>query len=106
MEGASLDENHFLLQHKAQKLLRRYRELRSIVNINGIKGIPSSEMEAYTRGERLEAFLTQPFCVAESLTGQKGQSVKLEDTLKDVQRIIDGEVDTKEVSSLTFIGNL
>ena len=106
LEGAGLDENHFLLQHKAQKLLRRYRELRSIVNVNGVKGIPSSEIEAYTKGERLEAYLTQPFYVAESLTGQKGQSVKLEDTLKDVQRIIDGDVNSKEVSSLTFIGNL
>jgi F-type H+-transporting ATPase subunit beta len=106
VEGANLEENHFLLQYKAQKLLRRYRELRSIVNVNGVKGIPASEMEAYNRGERLEAYLTQPFYVAESLTGQKGQSVPLADTLKDVQKIIDGELDSKDVPALTFIGSL
>ncbi len=106
LEEANLDENHFLLQHKAQKLLRRYRELRSIVNVNGIKGLPASEMEAYNRGERLEAYLTQPFYVAESLTGQKGQSVQLAETLKDVQKIIDGGLDSKDVSELTFVGTL
>lgn len=106
LEVADIDGSHFLLQHKAQKLLRRYRELRSIVNVNGLKSIPVSEVEAYNRGERLEAYLTQPFYVAESLTGQKGQSVQLADTLKDVQKIIDGEMDSKEVPALTFIGSL
>ena len=106
LEGADLAENHILLQRKALKLLRRYRELRSIVNVNGLKAIPANELDNYNRGERLEAYLTQPFYTAESFTGQKGQSVYLADTLKDIQRIIDGDVDSKEVTALMFIGSL
>ena len=106
IESADLDEEHFLLQRKALKLLRRYRELRSIVNVNGLKAIPSNELDAYNRGERLEAYLTQPFYSAESFTGQKGESVQLTDTLKDVRKIIDGDLDSKEVANLMFIGTL
>jgi F-type H+/Na+-transporting ATPase subunit beta len=106
LEGAHLDQNHLSIQQRAQKLLRRYRELRSLVNVNGISGIPASEVQTYHRGERLEAYLTQPFYVAENFTGQKGESVNLQDTLTDVRKIIDGAMDAAELDSLNFIGSL
>ncbi|WP_342431764.1 hypothetical protein [Neobacillus sp. FSL H8-0543] len=106
LEGAHLDQKHLSIQQRAQKLLRRYRELRSLVNVKGITGIPTSEVQTYQRGERLEAYLTQPFYVAEPFTGQKGQSVNLEDTLTDVRKIIDGAMDGVELDSLNFIGSL
>jgi F-type H+/Na+-transporting ATPase subunit beta len=106
LEGAHLDQNHHTIQQKAQKLLRRYRELRSLVNVKGINGIPASEIETYHRGERLEAYLTQPFYVAEDFTGIKGAEVSLKDTLNDVKKILDGAVDSKDISSLNFIGTI
>ncbi|MFB3166494.1 hypothetical protein P5G62_005015 [Neobacillus sp. 179-C4.2 HS] len=106
LEGAHLDQNHLTIQQKAQKLLRRYRELRSLVNVKGINGIPASEIETYHRGERLEAYLTQPFYVAEDFTGIKGAEVSLKDTLNDVKKILDGAVDSKDISSLNFIGTI
>jgi F-type H+/Na+-transporting ATPase subunit beta len=106
LEGAHLDQNHLAIQQRAQKLLRRYRELRSLVNVNGMNGIPSTEIQTYKRGERLEAYLTQPFYVAEAFTGQKGESVNLQDTLNDVRKIIDGALDSVETESLNFIGSL
>jgi F-type H+-transporting ATPase subunit beta len=106
LEGAHLDQNHLTIQQKAQKLLRRYRELRSLVNVKGINGIPASEFETYHRGERLEAYLTQPFYVAEDFTGIKGAEVSLKDTLNDVKKILDGAVDSKDISSLNFIGTI
>jgi F-type H+-transporting ATPase subunit beta len=106
LEGAHLDTQHLSLQQKAQKLLRRYRELRSLVSVNGIDKLPASEVQTYKRGERLEAYLTQPFYVAEPFTGQKGQSVDLQDTLNDVRKILDGATDSVEIDSLTFIGTL
>lgn len=106
LEGANLDQEHFAIQQAALKILRRYRELRSLVNVSGIERIPASELQTYRRGERLEAYLTQPFYVAESFTKKTGQSVKLQETLNDVKEIINGAIDNKDISELEFIGKL
>jgi len=106
LEGAYLDQNHHFTQQRAQKLLRRYRELRSLVTARGLDAIPSVEKETYHRGERLEAYLTQPFYVAEAYTGVKGESVDLNTTLHDVRKILDGGVDAQNLKSLTYIGKL
>lgn len=106
LEGAHLDQEHFTIQQKALKILRRYRELRSLVNVSGIERIPTSELQTYRRGERLEAYLTQPFYIAESYTKKPGQAVSLQDSLNDVKEIMNGAVDSKNVSELEFIGNL
>lgn len=106
LEGAHIDQEHFTVQQKALKVLRRYRELRALVNVSGIERIPASELQTYIRGERLEAYLTQPFYVAEPFTKKPGESVRLQDTLKDVQEILNGAVDFKEVSELDYIGKI
>ncbi|WP_433742326.1 ATP synthase beta subunit C-terminal domain-containing protein [Falsibacillus pallidus] len=106
LEGAFLDQNHLLLQQRAQKLLRRYRELRSLVQVSGMDRLPASEIQTYKRGERLEAYLTQPFYTAEAFTGQKGESVSIQETLEDVRKIIDGAADAKELDELQYIGKL
>ncbi|MCM3584372.1 hypothetical protein M3182_01280 [Mesobacillus maritimus] len=105
-ESTHIDQTHQSIYKRAQKYLRRYREIRSLVNVKGIAGIPSSETEVYHRGERLEAYLTQPFYVAEEFTGQKGEYVSLEVTLKDVRKILDGGMDAEPVEDLQFIGKL
>ncbi|WP_409275148.1 hypothetical protein V1499_07670 [Neobacillus sp. SCS-31] len=106
LEGAYLDQSHLTVKQRAQKLLRRYREVRSLVNVKGIAGIPETEMQTYHRGERLEAYLTQPFYVAEAFTGQKGVDVDLKETIEDVRKIIDGAYDSKEPAELSFLGKL
>lgn len=106
LEGAHLDQEHFAIQQKALKILRRYRELRSLVNVSGIERIPTSELQTYRRGERLEAYLTQPFYIAESYTKNPGQAVSLQVTLNDVKEIMNGAVDSKNVTELEFIGDL
>ncbi|MHC0036634.1 hypothetical protein [Pseudoneobacillus sp. C159] len=106
LEGIHLDQNHLSLQLRAQKLLRRYRELRSLANARGLSSIPASEEQTYSRGERLEAYLTQPFYVAEAYTGKKGESVEIKDTLNDVRKILDGGMDSEELKALDYIGKL
>ncbi|MBT2214682.1 helix-turn-helix domain-containing protein [Virgibacillus dakarensis] len=106
LEGSHLDQTHLRTQQQAQKLLRRYRELRSLVNVRGTNGLPASETETYNRGERLEAYLTQPFYVAEAFTGITGKSVNLQDTLHDVRKILDGAVDSTDIKKLDYIGKL
>ncbi|MBA2175063.1 hypothetical protein H0266_09180 [Halobacillus locisalis] len=106
LEGSNLEQHHFTIQQKAKRQLRRYRELRSIVRINGVDTLPEADQRLYKRGERLEAYLTQPFFVAEHFTGQKGENVPLNEMLEDVRKILDGAIDHRSVDELTSIGRL
>ncbi|AWP27298.1 H two-sector ATPase alpha/beta subunit domain protein [Paenibacillus vortex V453] len=106
LEGVHLDQHHLSVQQRAQKLLRRYRELRSLVQVRGLQAIPASETEVYERGERLEAYLTQPFYVAEAYTRLQGERVSLLETLDDVQAILNGSMDHRSVESLSWIGTI
>ncbi|MBB3126695.1 F-type H+-transporting ATPase subunit beta [Paenibacillus rhizosphaerae] len=106
LEGAHLDAVHLTTQQAARKLLRRYRELRSLVTVLGVEKISDSDLQLYQRGERLEAYLAQPFYVSEPYTKKPGEWLTLYDTLADVKRILDGEMDTTEPSELFFKGRL
>ncbi|MBU9722754.1 MULTISPECIES: hypothetical protein [Bacillaceae] len=106
LEGGHLEKNHLAVQQRALKLLRRYRELRSLVAVSGMDKLPAAEVETYHRGERLEAYLTQPFYVAEEFTGKKGEYIPQRETIEDLRKILDGEVDNEEVEKLNFIGTL
>ncbi|MFJ7915799.1 MULTISPECIES: hypothetical protein [unclassified Lysinibacillus] len=76
------------------------------MNVSGIERIPTSRLQTYQRGEKLEAYLTQPFYTAEPFTNKPGQSVSLKDTLNDVQEIMNGALDSRDASELVFIGSL
>ncbi|CAM3295445.1 helix-turn-helix domain-containing protein [Paenibacillus lupini] len=106
LEGSYLDAVHLTIQQRARKLLRRYRELRSLVSVHGIEKIADSDVQLYNRGERLESYLAQPFFVSEPYTQKPGEWLPLYDTLEDVKRILDGELDDTEASELFFKGRL
>ncbi|MGO4107845.1 ATP synthase beta subunit C-terminal domain-containing protein [Paenibacillus sp. YAF4_2] len=106
LEGSYLDAVHLIIQQRARKLLRRYRELRSLVSVHGIEKIAESDVQVYNRGERLESYLAQPFFVSEPYTQKPGEWLPLYDTLEDVKRILDGELDDTEASELFFKGRL
>ncbi|ARI75871.1 ATP synthase beta subunit C-terminal domain-containing protein [Halobacillus mangrovi] len=106
LEGANLEQNHFYIQQKAKKHLRRYKELRSIVQVGGMDPLSSADQQVYKRGELLEAYLSQPFYVAEPFTGVKGEHVPLDQTLMDTRKILDGAEDHKLAKELMSIGSL
>lgn len=106
LEGAHLDQHHLSIQQRSQKLLRRYRELRSLVQVRGIELLPDTEVQTFKRGERLEAYLTQPFFVAEQFSGIKGEDVEMQAMLEDIRKILDGSYDSAEVDSLSYIGSI
>ncbi|WML48730.1 hypothetical protein RCG23_00860 [Neobacillus sp. PS3-34] len=106
LDKSHQDQSHQNIKQRAQELLHQYRELQSLVEMNGLKEIPASELHIYQRGERLEAYLTQPFYVTEPYTGKKGESVDLQTTINDVRKILDGEKDSSELETLAYIGCL
>lgn len=106
LEGSQLELTHITIQQRARKLLRRYKELRALVSAWGIDRLSESDKVTYHRGERLEAFLSQPFYVAEPFTNRQGVSVSLDDALNCTRRILDGVVDDHPVEDFLYIGKL
>ncbi|TCZ80245.1 hypothetical protein E0485_04405 [Paenibacillus albiflavus] len=106
LEGAQLEANHLAVQGRARKLMRRYRELRPLVMAKGIESLTGEDKMMYERGERLEAYFTQPFYIAEPYTGKAGVSVSLQETIENVQGIMDGVADHYDIKELTYIGKL
>jgi|GEM_PF-699682 F0F1-type ATP synthase, beta subunit len=106
LEGAQIQPMHIQLQQAAKRLMRRYRELRPIVIAQGVERLPAPELLQYQRGERLEAYLTQPFFVAEPYSGRPGLNVSLDSLLMDVRSILAGDLDEKELDRLLYIGSI
>ena len=106
LEGAQVEAIHLTLATRARALLRRYRELRALVPRHGLEKLPPADTQRYHRGQRLEAFLTQPFYIAEPFTGRAGVWVPLPETLDGVRRILDGAADDLEPEALQYLGAL
>lgn len=90
LEGAQLEAAHLAIQQRVRKLMRRYRELRSLVNAFGIDKLPEADIVIYRQGEQLETYFAQPFYVAEPFRTELGEWTTLQETLQGVVQIMDG----------------
>ncbi|MDR9854848.1 hypothetical protein RJP21_14635 [Paenibacillus sp. VCA1] len=104
LEGGQLEPLHLSIQQQARKLMRRYRDLRPLVLFRGEEKLPESERVLFERGERLEAYLSQPFYVAEPFTRKKAEWIPVRDTLEDVRIILEGGADHVPVEDIHFAG--
>ena len=104
LEGGHAEATHLTVQQRARKLLRRYRDLHALVRVSGMERLPAGELQTFRRGERLEAFLTQPLYVAEPFTQLPGQWVAPRETIESVRRILDGAADDLDPGALRFRG--
>ena len=58
------------------------------------------------RARKIQRFLSQPNFVAEQFTGTPGQYVKLEDTIKGFQEILDGKHDDLPEQAFYMVGTI
>jgi len=84
---------HYTVARQVQQVLQRYSNLQDIIAILGMDELSEEDKVTVQRARKMQRFLSQPFFVAEVFTGQKGQYVKLEDSIKGFQRILSGEFD-------------
>jgi F-type H+/Na+-transporting ATPase subunit beta len=84
---------HYQAATGAQRILQRYKELQDIIAILGMDELSEDDKRVVARARRIQRFMSQPFAVAEQFTGLPGKYVKLEDTIRSVQRIVEGEFD-------------
>ncbi|SES62327.1 F-type H+-transporting ATPase subunit beta [Oceanobacillus limi] len=106
LENEYLEASHVNSIRAAKKLLRRYRELAFLVDRFGETKLADRDRVTYHRGLRLEAFFTQPFYITEPFTKKTGVWVSLQDTIKDVQSIMDGKADQLAVDELMYRGGI
>jgi len=106
MDPKIIGEDHYNAAFAAQKILQRYKDLRDIISILGIDELSDEDKLVVARARKLQRFFSQPFFVAEAFTGIKGKYVKLEDTIKGVRMIIEGELDSLTEQAFYMVGTI
>jgi len=97
---------HVRLAEAARAVLERYARLDEGLDFPDPATLPQADRETATRAQRLHAFMTQPFWVAEPFTGMPGAWVPVEQTLGGVRRILEGELDAVPVDQVFYLGAL
>ncbi len=106
MDPRLLGEEHYNTALAVQKILQRYKDLRDIISILGIDELSDEDKLTVQRARKVQRFFSQPFFVAENFTGTPGKYVKLEDTIKGVKMIIEGQVDALHEQSFYLVGTI
>jgi len=101
-----LGEEHFRVANEVKAVLQRYRELQDIIAILGIDELSDEDRLTVNRARKLERFLSQPFFVAEQFTGTPGVYVKIEDTIRGFDEILQGKHDDLPESAFYMKGTI
>ncbi len=99
-------EHHYQVALEALKTFNKYEELRRIVSVVGLDELSNADRILYKRARKLTNFLTQPFVVAETFSGIKGQYVTAKQSVEGTERILDGRVDNWAEEDFYMIGAL
>ena len=87
-------EEHYKTARAVQEILQRYKDLQDIIAILGMDELSEEDRLIVARARKIQRFLSQPFHVAETFTGRSGKYVKLKDTIKGFQEIVEGKHDS------------
>ncbi len=99
-------QEHYDTARSVQSTLQRYKELQDIIAILGLDELSEDDRQTVARARKIERFLSQPFFVAEIFTGAPGKYVKLEDTIKGFQMILNGELDDLPEQAFYLVGDI
>jgi F-type H+-transporting ATPase subunit beta len=97
-------EEHYQTATRVQEVLQRYKDLQDIIAILGMDELSDDDKVVVQRARKIERFLSQPFHVAEPFTGSPGKYVKLEDTIRSFQEVLDGKHDDLPEQAFYLVG--
>ena len=101
-----VEDEHYQTATRVQEILQRYKDLQDIIAILGIDELSDEDKVTVNRARRIQRFLSQPNFVAEQFTGQPGEYVRLEDTIKGFQEIIEGKHDELPEQAFYMVGTI
>ena len=99
-------KKHYEVARRVQETLQKYRSLQDIIAILGMDELSEEDKITVARARRIQRFLSQPFSVAEQFTGLEGKYVKIEDTIRGFEEILDGKHDDLPESAFLFVGTI
>ena len=104
LQPGIVSDEHYATATRVQEILQRYKDLQDIIAILGIDELSDEDKLTVGRARRIQRFLSQPNFVAEQFTGQPGEYVRLADTIKGFQEIIDGKHDELPEQAFYMVG--
>jgi F-type H+-transporting ATPase subunit beta len=104
LQPGSVGEEHYQTATRVQEVLQRYKDLQDIIAILGMDELSDDDKVVVQRARKIERFLSQPFHVAEPFTGTPGKYVKLEDTIRSFQEVLDGKHDDLPEQAFYLVG--
>lgn len=99
-------EEHYRVAQEVKRILQRYKDLQDIIAILGIEELSDEDKQLVYRARKIQKFLSQPFHVAETFTGMKGQFVSREETVKSFKEIIEGKYDSVDEGAFYLKGGI
>ena len=99
-------QEHYDVAQGVQQTLQRYQELRDIIAILGMDELSEEDKQLVYRARKMQQFFSQPMFVAEQFTGQSGEFVTREDTVRSFKAILDGEYDHLPENAFYMVGNI
>jgi F-type H+/Na+-transporting ATPase subunit beta len=106
LQPGIVSEEHYATATRVQEVLQRYRDLQDIIAILGMDELSDEDKLTVQRARKIQRFLSQPNFVAEQFTGTPGEYVKLEDTIKGFNEILDGKHDDLPEQAFYMVGTI
>jgi F-type H+/Na+-transporting ATPase subunit beta len=97
---------HYNTARGVQAVLQRYKELQDIIAILGMDELSEEDKLSVYRARKIERFLSQPFTVAQTFTGQEGKYVSLKETIRGFKGILAGEYDALPEQAFYMVGTI
>ena len=106
LQPGVVGEEHYRVATSVQRVLQRYKDLQDIIAILGMDELSDDDKLTVQRARKIQRFLSQPFFVAAVFTGRDGRYVRLEDTIRGFQEILDGKHDDLPEQAFFLAGGI
>ena len=106
MDPNIVGEEHYQVARGVQEVLQRYKELQDIIAILGMDELSDEDKLLVNRARKVQRFLSQPFSVAEQVTGMQGKYVPLKETVRSFKEILEGRHDDIPESMFLMAGTI
>jgi F-type H+/Na+-transporting ATPase subunit beta len=106
LQRGTVSDDHYDTATSVQEVLQRYKDLESIIAILGMDELSDEDKVIVARARKVQQFLGQPFHVAEVFTGTPGKYVRLDDTIRGFQEILEGKYDDLPEQAFRLVGGI
>jgi F-type H+-transporting ATPase subunit beta len=106
LQPGIVSAEHYETATAVQEILQRYKDLQDIIAILGMDELSDEDKLTVQRARKIERFLSQPMFVAEAFTARPGVYVKLEDTVRGFNEIVEGKHDDLQEQAFYMAGTI